>query len=113
MLSQVGSTIEFKPDPSKEAKFFPYLATRHGGIEATREWKKSNTVQYYKELWYYSESFYIRRDYLSEGVFLNDEMIDVSRFENNRKENEEAVVVFPGYKDVMILIPSNQLKYKP
>lgn len=111
-----GQSIDpsvLKPDPEKETKFLPYLAVRHGGFPAVYEWKKSNTVQYYKELWYYCESFYIKRNHFNEGVTLNESIIDISRFENSRKENEEAIVILPGYKDVIVLLPSKGLIYKP
>ena len=105
-----------KPDPAKEKMFLPYLAARHGGLEALEIWKKSNTVQYYKELWYYCESFYIKRNHLSlnaGGVTLNEEIIDISRFEASRKENEEFVLVLPSFKDAIVLLPYSKLIYKP
>jgi hypothetical protein len=102
-----------KPDPEKEQMFLPYLAVRHGGLASTEIWKKSNTVQYYKELWYYCESFYVKRNHLKEGVTLNEEIVDISRFEYARKENEEAIVVLPGFRDVLVLLPANKLVYKP
>jgi hypothetical protein len=112
-FTQIGGTSEFKPDPVKEAKFLPYLAVRHGGMPAIEEWKKNNTVQYYKELWYYTESFYIRRNYVSQGTVLDESLIDISRYESNRKENEEAIVTFPGSRDALILLPARDLIYKP
>ena len=102
-----------KPDPAKEKMFLPYMAVRHGGIPATEEWKKNNTYQYYLEIWYYSESFYVKRNHLNEGVELNESIVDISRFENSRKENEESIVVLPGFKDVLVLLPINKLIYKP
>ena len=102
-----------KPDPKKEKMFLPYLAVRHGGMAATETWKKSNTLKYYKELWYYCESFYIKRGYVKEGVPLNEEIIDITRFESERKENEEAIVVLPGFQDALVLLPANKLVYKP
>lgn len=102
-----------KPDPEKEKAFFPYLAVRHGGPEATLSWKKSNTLQYYKELWYYCESFSVKRNHLASGDLLNVSIIDISRFESSRKQNEEAIVILPGFKDVLVLKSLNQLIYKP
>lgn len=107
------SVENIKPDPKKEAMFLPYLAVRHGGPATLQEWKKSNTLQYYKELWYYCESFYVKRDYLSTGVNLDESIVDISRFESSRKPNEESIVVLPGFKDALVLLPSNQLLYKP
>ncbi|MBL7933955.1 MAG: hypothetical protein JNL60_18770 [Bacteroidia bacterium] len=108
-----AATGKLKPNPEKEAMYLPYLAVRHGGPASLQEWKKSNTVQYYKELWYYCESFYIKRDHLQQGVTMDASMIDISRFESSRKQAEEAIVVLPGFKDVLVLLPSNQLIYKP
>lgn len=107
------SVNDIQPDPKKEAMFLPYLAVRHGGPASLQEWKKSNTVQYYKELWYYCESFYVKRNHLSQGVSLDESIIDISRFEASRKPNEEATVILPGFKDALVLLPTNQLVYKP
>ena len=108
-----ASTANLKPNPEKEAMYLPYLAARHGGPASMQEWKKSNTVQYYKELWYYCESFYVKRDHLQQGVSMDASMIDISRFESSRKQNDEAIVVLPGFKDVLVLLPSNKLIYTP
>ena len=93
--------------------YLPYVEWKHGGKENFQEWKNQNTVLYYKEIWYYSESFYVKRDHLNQGVVLNEEIIDISRFESARKENEEAIVVLPGFKDALVLLPLNKLIYKP
>lgn len=111
-FSQVN-TDPLTPNPEKEKKFLPYLAVKHGGMPTIETWKNNNTVLYYKELWYYCESFYVKRNYLSTGVTLDESIIDISRFEAERKQNEEAIVVLPGFKDVLVLLPSNQLIYKP
>ena len=87
-FAQVSNTDLLKPDPEKEKKFLPYLAVRHGGLSKIDDWKKSNTYLYYQELWYYSESFYIERNHLESGAVLNEEIIDISRYEGSRKENE-------------------------
>ncbi len=68
---------------------------------------------YAKEMWYYTESFYVKRNYNNEGITLDESIIDISRFESQRKENEEAIVTLPGFKDVIVLIPNNKLIYKP
>jgi hypothetical protein len=109
-FSQVNS-LELNPE--KEKKFSPYMFWRHGGPEGLVDFKKSNSYQYLKELWYYSESFYVKRDHLSTGAVLNDAIIDISRFESSRKENEEAIVILPGFKDALVLLPINKLIYKP
>lgn len=111
--AQITSPNDLKPNAEKEKKFLPYVAILHGGIEMLEAWKQENTYQYFKELWYYTESFYISRNYLKEGLVLNEEIIDISRFEFNRKQSEESIVIIPGFKDVLILYPSNKLIYKP
>ena len=111
--AQITSPNDLKPNAEKEKKFLPYVAILHGGIEKLEAWKQENTYQYFKELWYYTESFYISRNYLKEGLVLNEEIIDISRFEFNRKQSEESIVIIPGFKDALILYPSNKLIYKP
>ncbi len=111
--SQTIVTDDLKPDPEREKMFFPYLATRHGGPESTLTWKESNTIQYYRELWYYCNSFTVRKDYFNEGGALTESIIDISRFESQRKRNEDAIVVLPGLKDVLVLFPEKELIYKP
>ena len=68
---------------------------------------------YAQEMWYFSESFYVKRDHLSSGIVLNEEIIDISRFESHRKDNEEAIVELLGFKDVLVLLPKSKLIYKP
>lgn len=110
LTAQVNS-LELKPE--NEKKFTPYMFARHGGPDGISDLKKNNPHLYLKELWYYSESFYVKRNHLSEGVSLDASIIDISRFESNRKLNEEAIVVLPGFKDALVLLPLNQLIYKP
>lgn len=101
-----------KLDSNKVLIFEKYLSFRHsfepGGFN---EWKASNPELYAKEMWYQSESFYIKRNYLTSGLTMNEGMIDVCRFEHLRKVNEEVIVPFAGFKDVMILLPKNKLIY--
>jgi hypothetical protein len=111
--AQLNTPETLKPNPEKEKMYSPYLAIRHGGPQGLEAWKKSNTVQYYKELWYFCESFYVKRNHLKEGIELNEAIIDISRFEASRKENEEAIVLLPGFKDALVLLPAKSLVYKP
>lgn len=101
-------------DSNKVKLFIKYPKYKHdvysGGFI---QWKNNYPLLYQKEMWYYTESFYIKRDYFSNGITMNEGMIDVSRFESQRKENEEVVVTFDGYKDVMVLLPGNKLIYVP
>ncbi len=111
-FSQDWSKI--KLDPAKEKKFEPYVEFRHASTKAEYQtWKANNKFQYVKEMWYFSESFYVKRNVTNDGLTLNEEIIDISRFESNRKANEEATVVMPGFKDVIVLLPTNKLIYKP
>ncbi|MEO6304955.1 MAG: hypothetical protein ABIP51_17470 [Bacteroidia bacterium] len=102
-----------KLDPIKEKKFQPYLEIRHNEKGDYQTWKANNKFQYIKEMWYFTESFYIKRNHTSIGETITEEAIDISRFESNRKANEEAIVVVPGFKDVIVLLPTNKLIYKP
>ena len=103
---------EIKLDPIKVQQFLPYMEWKHGGKEGFPAWKNTNKRLYALEMWYYSESFYVKRNYFQDGLTLDESIIDISRFEKNRKENEESVVVLPGYKDVLVMLPANKLIYK-
>jgi hypothetical protein len=111
VLFSQAPAIEYKPE--KEQQFLPYIIARHGGVEALAEFKKNNRYEYLKELWYYSESFYVKRDHLPEGFLLDEAIIDISRYESFRKPDEEAIFILPGCKDALILLPANKLIYKP
>jgi hypothetical protein len=113
LFSQASGIQNFTPDPAKEKMFLPYLAVHHGGMQAIDTWKQNNTLQYYKELWYYTESFYIKRNHTTSGIVLDESIIDVSRFEQHRKLNQEEIVVLPGFKDALVLLPTSKLLYKP
>ncbi|MBA3680004.1 MAG: hypothetical protein H0W73_02270 [Bacteroidetes bacterium] len=110
-FSQDWSKI--KIDPAKEKQFEPYVEFRHGGGSVYQTWKTNNKFQYVKEMWYYSESFYIKRNHTTSGETMNEAAIDISRFESNRKATEESIVVIPGFKDAIVLLPTNKLIYKP
>jgi len=97
----------------KEKMYTPYMMWRHSGSEGLAEFKRDHPHDYLKELWYYSESFYVRRNYQKEGVEMNAAAIDISRYEYARKQTEEAVLSLTGYKDALILLPVDQLIYKP
>jgi hypothetical protein len=110
-FSQDWSKI--KLDPDKEKKFEPYIEFRHGGGADYQTWKTNNKFQYVKEMWYFSESFYVKRNVNTSGEILNEGIIDISRFESNRNPTEEVVINMPGFKDVIVLLPTNKLIYKP
>lgn len=97
----------------KEKMYTPYMMWRHSGSEGLAEFKKDRPHDYLRELWYYSESFYIKRDYFQVGASIDPAMIPIDRYESSRLESKEAVVVLPGYKDVLVLLPINKLIFKP
>jgi hypothetical protein len=103
---------EIKLNPEKVKMFTPYMEWRHGGPQGFDAWKSTNKMLYAKEMWYYSESFYVKRNVLNEGDVLNESIIDVTRLESQRKENEEVSIIMPGFKDAVVLIPGNSLIYK-
>lgn len=104
---------EIKIDPEKEIKYLPYVEYKHSFGEGFKSWKSNNKFLYIKEMWYYTESFYIKRNHLDSGNSMDESLIDVSRFENYRKETEESIISIPGFKDAIVLLPSNKLIYKP
>lgn len=108
-----GQVNSLEIDTATERMYNPYMLWRHSGPEGLAEFKIQDRHNYLKELWYYSRSFYIKRNYFSSGVMLSEANIDVSRYELKRNEEEEVIVVLEGFKDVMVLLPANKLIYKP
>jgi len=106
-------TQEIKLNPDKVKKLTPIMEFKHGGPEAFAAWKSTNKMLYAQEMWYYTESFYIKRNVNSGNLPSLDETgFDVTRFENQRKASEESTVVIPGFKDVIVLLPETKLIYK-
>jgi hypothetical protein len=101
-------------DSNKVNLFIKYPRFKHdlepGGFI---QWKNDHPLLYKKEMWYYTESFYIKRDHLTQGVTLNEAAIDVSRFEAQRQATVETIITLDGFKDALVLIPGNDLIYKP
>jgi len=97
----------------KKAMFTPYVRLKHWDDKNYATWQKENKTQFIKEFWYFAESFYIKRNYFNTGVELNEEIIDISRFEHYRKDNEETIVPIKIFKDAIVLLPKNKLLYKP
>lgn len=112
-LTSFSQTSELKLNPEKVKKFIAYVEFKHGGAQAFPAWKENNKLQYAKEMWYYTESFYIKRNNSTEGITLDESIIDITRFEASRKESEEVVIQLPGFKDALVLLPNNKLIYKP
>lgn len=110
-LSAQVSSLEI--NPQREKMFIPYLAARHGGPEGLTKFKEENHYQYLKELWYFTESFYVQRNHFGSGIELNEEIIDITRFETNRKPHEDVYLQLPGFKDALVLKATDKLLYKP
>ena|ERR1041385_7858647 len=108
-----GQMQEIRLDPAKVEKFGAYVKYKHSYAPGFDVWKENNKLLYAKEMWYYTESFYIKRDYFPEGITLNEEIIDISRWEKQRSQTEEVIVKMKGFKDALVLIPGNKLIYKP
>jgi hypothetical protein len=107
------SIQDIKLDPVKVEKYSPYVKYKHSWGDGYEAWKENNKLLYAKEMWYYTESFYIKRDHFQDGVVLNEEIIDVSRWEHQRKQNEEVIIRVVGFKDALVLIPGSKVIYKP
>ena len=114
LLSFSQDFSKIKLDPEKVKKFEIFLIASNGNdIPSFQQWKESNKYDYVKQMWYFSESFYIKRNVKAEGISMDETGLDISRFEKNRKATEEAIVEVPGYKDVIVLLPADKLFYKP
>lgn len=114
ITAQNNNTQIIKLDPKKVQMYEKYLAFKKGSVAGGYDaWKASNPEDFTKEMWYQGQSFFIKKDHLSVGEELPEASIDVSRFEQHRKQNEEAIVILPGFKDALVLLPSNKLLYKP
>lgn len=110
-------------DVTKEQKFSKYVESKYGEVTNFTAWKQENRFQYIKEIWYFAESFSIKHNHFASGSVSDDgtlntysideSQIDISRFEYLRKQNEEAIVTLPGFKDAIILLPTSKLIYKP
>ena len=111
MVSSQVNNLEI--DPAKEKMYRPYMLWRHQGTEGLDAFKKNQPHEYMKELWYYSESFYIKRDYLQNGERLDESIIDISRLDSQREEDTEFIVILPGFRDVIVLLPFKKLIYSP
>lgn len=112
-VSSSASNQEIVLDPAKVLIFEKYVEYNHsfetGGYA---QWKANNPDLYKKEMWYYTESFYIKRDHFTTGEVMNEGMIYIPRFENQRMPSTEVIIEFPGFKDVLVLIPIDKLIYK-
>jgi hypothetical protein len=94
-----------------EEKFEKYVQARYGINSNFDKWKQDNKILYSNEIWYQSKSFYIIRDFFKDGEKLDESIIDISRFEIKRGDDDESYVNFEGFRDVIVLLPKNKLIY--
>ena len=106
------SALSFVKNDKNSEKFEPYVRAKHGGGFDFELFKTNNKIQYYKELWYYSQSFYVKRNYLKDGITLDETIIDISRFDSQRTDSTETIVTLEGFKDVIVLLPTSKLIFK-
>jgi hypothetical protein len=109
----LSAQTEIKVPEERELMYRPFLAIHHGGMEGLEEFKHSNPLLYYKELWYYASSFFVKRNCYPEGYSISERYIDISRYEQNRLSDKESFIRMSGSCDAIVLLPSNQLLYKP
>ena len=107
---QSQALLGIKNDKSAQ-KFEPYVRAKHGAGFDFESFKKNQKMEFYKELWYYSKSFYIKNNYLSSGHSMDESMIDISRFDSARKFDEETIIKIDGFKDVIVLSPTKKLLF--
>lgn len=98
-------------DYSSEEKFGKYIQARYGIHTDFEKWKEENKILYANELWYQSKSFYIQRDFFKTGEKYDESFFEVSRFEIKRGDDDESIISFEGFKDVIVLLPKNKLLY--
>lgn len=97
----------------QERKFTPYMYWRHGGPEGVAQFKKTKPGEYARELWYYTSSFTVKRNHLATGVELDESIIDISRFEQHRLQDQPFILELPGFKDALVLVPVKDLLWRP
>jgi hypothetical protein len=111
--AQQASLTDFTPDPVKVQMYYPYLVAHHGGAEAVEALKQSDRFLYFRELWYYTESFSIVENYSAQGTSMSADQIDITRFESQRKYDEAVIITIPGFRDAIRLLAGKDLLHKP
>ena len=106
------NALLFVKNDEKSQKFEPYVRAKHGAGFNFESFKTNTKLEYLRELWYYSQSFYVKRNYYKEGVTLDETIIDISRFESYRNNDTESILTLDGFKDVIILTPTSKLLFK-
>ena len=72
-----SNALLFVKNDKKSQKFEPYVRAKHGAGFDFEFFKTNNKIEYCKELWYYSQSFYVKRNYYKEGESLDETIIDI------------------------------------
>jgi len=115
--SQIIDASVYKSTPEAEQMYTPYIMVKHGihDVNTFKSWKESNTMQFYKELWYYSKSFTVIHHVNDEGITIDESIIDISRFDSVRDSTKTVFIPLTGagYNDTIVLLPINKLIYKP
>ena len=116
--SQTIDLGKLRVDPIKEKMYSPYVEYRHGFdadviTRSFQKWKEDNKYQYLKELWYYSESFYVIHHVNDEGITIDESTIDISRFDSVRDLTNEVSIPLngAGFNDTIVLLPINKLLF--
>ena len=109
---EVTNALLFVKNDKKSQKFEPYVRAKHGAGFDFESFKKNNKIEYCKELWYYSQSFYVKKNHNKEGESLDETIIDISRFESYRNNNTESIITLDGFKDAIVLLPTSKLIFK-
>ena len=98
---QVDPSV-FGMSQDKINKFLPYFRFQHGDA-VLNEMKANEPAKFYFELWVLSESFSVKRNHFAQGIQLDESIIDIRRFNDQRLNDSEAIVVLGGFKDVLQL----------
>jgi hypothetical protein len=102
LLAQQVDPAVFGMSQDKINKFLPYFRFQHGDA-VLNEMKANEPAKYYFELWVLSESFSVMRNHFTQGIQLDESIIDIRRFNEQRLNDNEAIVVLDGFKDVLKL----------
>lgn len=103
----------YSPDPVRSKKFLPFLATRHGGPQGLQQWKEENQILYFKELWYFTESFEIVHGHSLSGARFDESGVDITRFEHLRLNDRDTILTMPGFSDGLRLFARKSLLHLP
>jgi hypothetical protein len=111
LKNEESNALLFVKNDKRSQKFENYVWAKHGSAFDFNYFKENNKIEYLKELWYYSQSFYVKRNHFQSGETMDETMIDISRFDSTRKEDSEEIITISGFKDVIVLLPKNKLLF--